>query len=270
MSPVLAEAASDLHVSTAAAGQLRTVDRPRGRASRRCLLGALGEPFGLGRQLLGGLRRCSRSARSRARRRRASLCSPGPGAGRRRRGRDDDRGDARRCGMGGARAADAHALLGARRPAGRLDRRHAADRARRRAQLALRLARAPARRRRRGRSARRLAARQRPPPVAAVPARAPTLGRPLRWRAGSHPSCSRTPPGRERSSTRARSSPSRTGPPPALTGCLLALAAGAYVAGNLACRASSHVSRGGVLVLLAVVLARRRRPLRLRRARASP
>ena len=75
MSPVLAEAARDLHVSTAAAGQLRTVTGLvagitallLGRASRahRARPPAARRP-----------RRCSRSGRSRARRRRASRCWP--------------------------------------------------------------------------------------------------------------------------------------------------------------------------------------------------
>ncbi len=84
----------------------------------------------------------------------------GRAAAGRRRGRGaDDRRDARGGRVGGARAADPHALVGARRPARGVDRRHAVDRSRRRAQLALRLARAPVRGGRRGRGARRTAAR---------------------------------------------------------------------------------------------------------------
>ena len=51
MSPVLAEAASNLHVSTAAAGQLRTIT---GLAAgiTALLLGSLAGRVGLGRQLL--------------------------------------------------------------------------------------------------------------------------------------------------------------------------------------------------------------------------
>ena len=51
MSPVLADAASDLHVSTAAAGQLRTIT---GLAAgiTALMLGALAGRVGLGRQLL--------------------------------------------------------------------------------------------------------------------------------------------------------------------------------------------------------------------------
>jgi predicted MFS family arabinose efflux permease len=51
------------------------------------------------------------------------------------------------------------------------------------------------------------------PPNRSLPAFAPPSVT-ARSRAGWHPSCSRTPPGRERSSTPARSSPSRTEPPP--------------------------------------------------------
>jgi DHA1 family inner membrane transport protein len=52
MSPVLANAASDLHVSTAAAGQLRTLT---GLAAgiTALMLGSVARRFGLGRQLLG-------------------------------------------------------------------------------------------------------------------------------------------------------------------------------------------------------------------------
>src|SRR5262245_61026707 len=51
MAPVLAEAASDLHVSTAAAGQLRTVTG-LAAGSTALVLGAVAPRIGLGRQLL--------------------------------------------------------------------------------------------------------------------------------------------------------------------------------------------------------------------------
>ena len=50
MSPVLAKAASDLHVSAAAAGQLRTISG-LAAGSTALALGALGRRVGLGRQL---------------------------------------------------------------------------------------------------------------------------------------------------------------------------------------------------------------------------
>ncbi len=51
LSPVLADAASDLHVSTAAAGQLRTITGLAAGVTAVCL-GAVGARIGLGRQLL--------------------------------------------------------------------------------------------------------------------------------------------------------------------------------------------------------------------------
>jgi Arabinose efflux permease len=72
MSPVLADAASDLHVTTATAGQLRTIT---GLAAGITALGlgAVTARVGLGRQLLAALALPSRSARSPARSLRRSL-----------------------------------------------------------------------------------------------------------------------------------------------------------------------------------------------------
>ena len=70
-----------------------------------------------------------------------------------------------------------------------------------------------------------------------------------RSRAGWHPSCSRTPPGRERSST--RGALCRFVRIPTLTGCLLAVAAVAYVAGNIVSRRLVPEEPRRALVVLA-------------------
>ena len=212
MSPVLAQAASDLHVSTAAAGQLRTIT---GLAAgiTALTLGAVAGRIGLGRQLLlaSGLLALASVGSAAA----PSFAAVGgqPAAGRRRRCRADDGGHTGYGRVGGAGAEDASALLGTRGPACSLDRRHAADRASGRAELALRMARTTACRRRRSRNPRRARA-----PGSRLPAHGPRVLAPrsptVLLRAGWRPSCSRTPPGRERSSTQARSSPSRTARPP--------------------------------------------------------
>ena len=67
-----------------------------------------------------------------------------------------------------------------------------------------------------------------------------------RSRRGSRPSSRRTPRGPGRSSTRGRCSWSRTGSRPRRTGCLLAVAACAYVAGNLAARRLVAVDRAAL------------------------
>ena len=144
MAPVLAEAASDLDVSTAAAEQLRTIS---GLAAgiTALAIGLVAGRVGVGRQL--PQRRALLAVASIASAAAptfvllalaqvpvgvavAVLTGAGTLAG---------------CGMGAARAAHAHAVLGARRPAGGLDRRDAAGRRPRRAQLAIRVARSSAR-----------------------------------------------------------------------------------------------------------------------------
>ena len=130
----------------------------------------------------------------------------GTGPGRRRHRHSHDGGHAR-CGrVGAARAAGRHALVGADRPAGSVDRRHAAHRRRRRPELALRLAVFPL-------AAALLAAanvvarRSGAPPAQTAPA--PMRAALARLRtpvAGWHRKLWLTRPGRERSSTRARSS----------------------------------------------------------------
>ena len=74
MSPVLTDAASDLDVSTAAAGQLRTLTGLDGRESPRCSWAGWRDASGSGADRRRRAR-CLRSARSRARSRRASHCS---------------------------------------------------------------------------------------------------------------------------------------------------------------------------------------------------
>ena len=212
MSPVLADAASDLHVSTATAGQLRTITG----------LAAGVTALGLG-------------AVARARRPRAAAAR-GLGAPRARLARERRRSEFALLALAQLPVGVAVAVL---TTAGTLaaaewvppERRTRAlswalvgqpaawivgmpliglvgEHSWRYGWLALPLAASVARR---DLSSRRARGR---PPVRSRPARAaprsPTAGSP----AGSCPSCSRTRPGRERSSTPARSSPSRTGPPP--------------------------------------------------------
>ena len=99
MSPVLADAASDLHVSTAAAGQLRTVT---GLAAgiTALVLGAVAGRVGLGRQLLAASALLALGSLASAAAPTFALLAARPAAGRRRRRRADDGGNARRGGMG--------------------------------------------------------------------------------------------------------------------------------------------------------------------------
>ena len=170
--------------------------------------------------------------------------------------------------MGGARAADAHALLGARRPARGLDRRHAADRARS-ASAAGATAGSRCRSSPPSRPAILVASRAGQPPARSRPARArAALGdRTLaRWLA---------------SELLANAAWAGTlvyagalfvesyGTSTGLTGCLLAVAAGAYVAGNLTCR-RLVASRAAARPRPARRPPRRhRRPVRRGRARTS-
>ena len=211
MSPVLARAASDLHVSTAAAGQLRTITglaagitalmlgaRRCARRPRPAAAGGLGAPRARFGRERGGTD--VRAARRR------------PGPGRRRRRRADDAGTLAAAEWVAPELRTrtlSWALVG--QPAAWIVGMPLIG-APRRAQLALRVACSAARRRRRGGDPRRLA-RGTAAGAVATRARCAPPSSTARSRAGSRRSCSLTPPGRERSSTRARSLSSRTGRP---------------------------------------------------------
>ena len=234
MSPVLADAASDLHVSTAAAGQLRTIT---GLAAgiTALMLGAVAGRVGLGRQLLAASALLAIASI-------ASAAAPtfallalaqlpvGVAVA-----VLTTRGNARRRGMGSARTADAHPVLGACRPARRLDRRHAAGGSPRRAQLALRMAGTASCRRSGGRAIL-VASRAGQPPAQSRPARARaaladrTLARWLASELLVNTAWAGTLV--YAGALFAESYGTST----TLTGCLLAVAAVAYVAGNLICR----------------------------------
>ena len=158
LSPVLADAASDLHVSTAAAGQLRTIT---GLAAGVTAVGfgAVGARVGLWGQLLAASALLALGSLASAAAPTFAAAGARATARRRRRGGADNGGNARRRRVGVARQAGPRPLLGAPRAARGLDRRHAADRARRRGELAPRAC-APARRRGRRGDPRRLARRE--------------------------------------------------------------------------------------------------------------
>ena len=234
LSPVLAQVARDLDVSTAAAGQLRTVAGLVAGVTALGL-GRLGARVTLKRQLLGGSLLLALGSLGERRGARHRLARRGPDPHRRRHRDPHDRGHARRRRVGAARTSGGHALVGADRPAGRLDRRYAAARRRRWAQLALRLAHPAAdggsARRRGSRRSRGQTARA---STAAISMRAtleaPGLGRWLAaelltnsaW-AGMLVYAGALLVESYQAST-------------ALTGAVLALGAGAYVSGNLAFR----------------------------------
>ena len=254
MSPVLTEAASDLDVSTAAAGQLRTLAGLTAGITA-LLMGRLSGRFGLGRQLVGAALLLAlgslgeRAAPSFALLALAQLPVGVAVA-------DPDHGrDAGGSGMGRRPSCARRRSRGRSSGSPRRDRGDAVDRPRRRAQLALQLARPALRRSGRRRSPVGATRRGGAPAAALPPARArvaladPVLARWLlsellvnsAWAgmlvyAGA---------------LYAESYGSSSGQ----TGFLLALAAGAYVAGNLSCRRLTRYEASNVLIVLAFVLA---------------
>ena len=238
MSPVLAQAAQR---PARLDGRRRPVadgHRPRRRHHRaRCSARVAGR-FGLGRQLLAASALLALGSLASAAAPNFALLAVaqlpvGVGVA-----VADHGGDARRGGMGRARSCGratlSWALVG--QPAAWIVGMPLLG-ARRRAQLALRLARAPARRRRRSPAiARRIAPRGSRPAAVAARARPSDPRRPrARALAGVGAARERGLGGNARLRGRALRRVVRD-LRPALTGCLLALAAGAYVAGNLTCR----------------------------------
>ena len=188
MAPVLTEAASDLDVSTAAAGQLRTLTGLTAGITA-LLMGRLAGRFGLGRQLVGASLLLALGSLASALAPSFALLALAQVPVGVAVAILTTAGTLAAAEWVSPEYADADAVVGARRAARGVDRRDAVDRPRRRAQLALRLARPALRRRRCRRSARRA-----PPPAARRPpsrrrALAPRSAIPCS-RAGSCRSCS--------------------------------------------------------------------------------